>query len=321
MTATAIPEILSQLAQAGAAGISLHLPTAARDLELCREWGYKLTSNDGRTYLQFDQDSLVPFWIETEAGAAAWSHMAVSGFFELGSTNDEALARARAGAPEGHLVFAEMQTAGRGRIGRKWISSPRVGLYFSLILRPQCQQKFWPLLTHAVSVALNRTLRDLRTGGFLNRELSIDLKWPNDVLIAGKKIAGILLETAGKEAAIVGIGINVSTGSVPEQMKEQATSISEEANCSIPRRWLLIRFLKNFRTWYDIFEGGDYEAILDQWKEYSSMWENAPVWVQQGGQRRAAVTCGLSETGGLKIQTEQGKQEILLAGDVTLRRF
>jgi BirA family transcriptional regulator, biotin operon repressor / biotin---[acetyl-CoA-carboxylase] ligase len=320
MTAIAIPDVLNRIAQAGAAGIPMNNPSAADDLELCKEWGYRFETKTGRICLPFNQGSLTPYWIKSETSAASWAKLTVIGFFEIGSTNDEALARARAGAPEGLLVFSEMQSSGRGRVGRRWVSSPCAGLCFSLVLRPSCQQKYWPLLTHAVSVALSETLKDLWAHELVERKLSIDLKWPNDVLLSGKKVAGILLETAGSEAAVVGIGINVSHGSVPEDLKEQATSIGDEADGFIPRRWLLVRFLENLRNWYDRFEQGEFAAILDQWKKSSSMWDKTPIWVSEGGVRRAAVTCGLSEMGELKIMTEQGEQEILLAGDVSVRR-
>jgi BirA family biotin operon repressor/biotin-[acetyl-CoA-carboxylase] ligase len=320
MTAISIPEILNRIARAGITGISCD-PSADDELRLCGGWGYKFVIKNGRTCLEYNQDSLIPYWIEAETPVISWARLAVGGFFEIGSTNDEALARARAGAAEGLLIFAEMQTAGRGRIGRQWISHPGAGLYFSLVLRPRCEQRFWPLLTHVASVALNITLGDLSAYGLVKRELLVDLKWPNDVLISGKKMAGILLETAGKETAIVGIGINVSKGSVPKGLKEHVTCIGEEAACFVPRRWLLVKFLHNFQIWYNHFQGGEYGEILDQWKRRSSMHENTPIWIQNGENRIAAITCGLTESGALKIQTEQGNREILVAGDVSVRRF
>jgi BirA family transcriptional regulator, biotin operon repressor / biotin---[acetyl-CoA-carboxylase] ligase len=321
MTAIIIPDILNQLAQADVAGISASDLSADEDLELCSRWGYRVETNKGRIYLPRSQDSLIPFWIKNETSAASWPGLTVAGFFEIESTNDEALARARAGAPEGCLVFSEMQASGRGRIGRSWFSAPGAGLYFSLVLRPSCQQRFWPLLTHAVSVALSKTLMDLRAKGLIQHELAIDLKWPNDVFIAGRKVAGILLESAGNEAAVVGIGVNVSKLSVPEALIEQATSLEDEAKCPIPRRWLMVQFLHNFGDWYRRFNGEEFGAILDQWKKYSSMWNNTPIWILEDGGRREAMTCGLSEMGALKIRTAQGKEEILLAGDVSIRRL
>jgi len=320
MMAIAIPECLDRIAQDGATGIPLGDSSVAEGFELCRKWGYQFETHDGRIFLPYNRDSLIPYWIEKEISAASWGSLTVIGYFEIGSTNDEALERARAGAPEGLLIFSEMQSSGRGRVGRKWVSTPGAGLSFSLVLRPSCRQKHWPLLTLAVSVALSEALRNLRTEGIVNRELSIDLKWPNDVLVVGKKVAGILTETTGNGAAVVGIGVNVSKGSVPGELREQAISIEEEARCSIPRRWLLVRFLKHFGEWYRCFNRGEYSAILDQWKRSSSMWNNTAIWVSEGGVRRAGRTCGLSETGGLKILTEQGKQEVLLAGDVSIRR-
>lgn len=320
MTAISIPEILDHIAQAGAVGISIDPSAAGGSLELCRKQGYQFESSNGRICLPFNRDWLVPYWIKREISQELWASLSVSGFFETESTNDEVLKQARSGALEGYLVFSETQSSGRGRIGRRWISTAGAGLYFSLLLRPACRQKDWPLLTFAVSLALYETLRDLKVCGIADRTLAIDLKWPNDVFISGKKAAGILLETTGQESAVVGIGINVSKGSVPDELKEEAVSIEHEAKCFIPRRWLLVRFMKNFGGWYRRFTRGEFAAILDQWKAYSSMWDKTPIWVTESRARRAATTCGLSDTGGLKILTGEGKQEILLAGDVSVRR-
>jgi BirA family transcriptional regulator, biotin operon repressor / biotin---[acetyl-CoA-carboxylase] ligase len=198
---------------------------------------------------------------------------------------------------------------------------PRTGLYFSFLLRPEHPQRFWPLLTYVVSLALHRTLGEMQADGYCYRKLSIDLKWPNDVLLSGKKAAGILLETSSGDGAVVGVGINVSKSSVPEWMKEQATSIGEEGDCIVPRRRLLVRYLQHLRSWYRLFENAEFGKILKQWEQLSSMCNDTSIWVQDGEHRRAAITCGLSESGGLKIRTGEGGEEILLAGDVSVRRL
>jgi BirA family biotin operon repressor/biotin-[acetyl-CoA-carboxylase] ligase len=152
----------------------------------------------------------------------------------------------------------------------------------------------------------------------------LDLKWPNDVLLSGKKTAGILLETVvaqdGSRAAVVGIGINVKLGSVPEELRDRATCVSQEAGTGIPRRRLLVRFLYYFQLFYCCFERGEHGELLSRWMERSSMWNGAPIWIDDGGRPRSAVTCGLTELGALRIRNDDGTEETLLAGDVSVRR-
>ncbi len=246
------------------------------------------------------------------------------GFLETGSTNDELLALAGAGAPEGTLVFAERQTAGKGRMGRAWISPAGAGLYFSLLVRPRRSFADWPGLTHVASIAVFRSLHDLSLLRMSLGDLSLDLKWPNDVLISGKKVAGILLETVFKgeaeRAAVIGVGINVLPHSITSDLSEVATAVEIETGIQVPRRWLLIRFLVHFRVGYLLFEAGRLEEIVEQWKACSSMWDGAAITVHDGDRARAAVTCGLTETGALRIRTEDGSTETILAGDVRIRR-
>ncbi len=324
VSAIAIPNILNEVAQAGQLGVPM--PEDSRilaDLRLCREWDAGLQVVNGRVMLPFDNDRLVPVWIENETPAIAWDRLVVAGFFQIGSTNVEAQSRAREGAPSALLVYAESQTAGRGRKGRRWESAPREGLYFSLLLRPLQPLSRWPILTHLASVALAQTLQDLYTKGVVPFPLSIDLKWPNDVLLSGKKTAGILLEatSTGKDAhaAIIGVGVNIGSDSVPRNLTDRATAVSRESGVRIPRRQFLVWFLRNLQEGYALFEQGDHARILDQWKGFSTMWNGVPVWVSEDDRGWRGVTCGLTESGALRVRSEAGIEETVLAGDVSIR--
>jgi len=274
--------------------------------------------------LAFDHDQLVPAWIADETPAISWERMQVEGFFETTSTNEVALLRARQQAASGTLIYAESQTAGRGRKGSQWLSPPRAGLYFSMVLRPEQAPSRWALLTHAASVALSFALQELVQEGFTSRPLDLELKWPNDVLLSGKKTAGILLETAGSgstiAAAVVGVGVNVSRTSLPEELQERVTSVSEAVGVQVPRRRLLVRFLYHFQLGYDLFVRGEHQTILEQWKKFSRMWKDTPIWIIEDDQARPAVTAGLTESGALMVRTPDGGEEIILAGNVSIRR-
>jgi BirA family transcriptional regulator, biotin operon repressor / biotin---[acetyl-CoA-carboxylase] ligase len=321
MSSKQVPDILNQIACAGDKGLSIS--GSDPDLELCRTWSMPLGTKNGRARLVFDHDVLVPAWIESETPAISWDRLRVLGFFEIGSTNEEASLKARQGAPEGLLVYAEKQTSGRGRKGRHWNSPAGTGLYFSLLLTPANPLNRWPLLTHVASVSLAQVLNELSAERWIPRPLAVDLKWPNDVLLSGKKTAGILLETVQHEqhaaAAVLGVGINVKSESLRDELKETATSVSAEAGVTIPRRRLLVRYLYHFQIGYELFKRGQYQRILDQWKTHSSMWDGVPVWLHDGDQRRLVVTCGLSDMGALKVRASDGTEETVLAADVSVR--
>jgi BirA family biotin operon repressor/biotin-[acetyl-CoA-carboxylase] ligase len=180
------------------------------------------------------------------------------------------------------------------------------------------------MLTHVASVAASEAIKDLLHEKVPAKTLAPDLKWPNDVLLSGKKAAGILLETVASEegspAAVVGIGMNVHAGSVAGELQKQATCISSEAGVVVPRRRLLTRFLYHFQLCYGLFERGDYRMLLERWKDNSGMWDGVPIMVDDGERERPAVTCGLTDLGALRILNEDGTEETLLAGDVTVRR-
>jgi BirA family biotin operon repressor/biotin-[acetyl-CoA-carboxylase] ligase len=318
------PALLIDLGHVGENGLPLRSePGFQRELDLCREWGFQLRIADERVSLSYDQDQLVPYWIQKEAPAIAWDWLRVNGFLRTESTNSEALEMARQGAPNGTLIYAEEQTAGKGRKGRTWFSPAKAGLYFTLILRPGQPRKFWPLLTHAASVALVDTLRAFSERGIIPHPLDIDLKWPNDVLLSGRKCAGILLETISAEgenhAAVLGAGINVHRGSVPESLASEAACLDDMARSFVPRRQLLVGFLHHFQLAYLLFERGRHAELLDRWKRASSMWNGTPIWIDEGEQRRAAVTCGLNEIGALLVRTAEGRLQTVLAGNVRVR--
>src|SRR5512139_303068 len=175
------------------------------------------------TAAKADGDRLDPARLERETPSIAWARLSVVAFPEIGSTNDEALRRAREGAPAGLLVIAEHQTEGKGRKGRRWTSPPGSGLCFSLLVRPLSPRRHWPLLSLLTSVAVARSIEDVAAGlEGIRQAVQVDLKWPNDVLLSGRKAAGILIEATdtpgGSGAVVIGVGVNVGIDSVPPGM-------------------------------------------------------------------------------------------------------
>ncbi|MBN1566767.1 MAG: biotin--[acetyl-CoA-carboxylase] ligase [Acidobacteria bacterium] len=297
-------------------------PEFQQELQICREWGFNLQTDRERVILRFDQDQLIPDWIRNETPAVVWERLEVKGFLRLGSTNSEALDLASQGWPAGTLVFAEEQTLGRGRKDRRWISPPGAGLYCSLILRPKQSLRFWPLLTLAASVALVDAIKDLACRNIMPDSLDVDIKWPNDVLISGRKCAGILVETwmsdVENPAAVVGFGVNIRKDSIPESLASEAVCLEEIAHGQVPRRQLLIRFLYFFQHCYLDFEQGRHHELLDRWKGFCSMWNGIPVLIGEGETRRKATTCGISEIGALLVKSSNGEVETLFAETIRI---
>ena len=318
------PSLLIDLGHVGKNGLPLsHEPRFQNELDQCRKWGFRFDIADDRVSLIFDQDQLVPYWIQQETPAIAWDWLRVNGFLSIDSTNSEALELARRGAPAGSLVYAEEQTAGKGRKDRIWFSPAGAGLYFTVLIRPTQPLARWPLLTHVASVALAETLQNLWEHKVVARPLEVDIKWPNDILLSGKKCAGILLETTshGKNlAAAVGVGINVRPRSVPESESQDATCIDEMADAFVPRRLLMVQFLHRFQQGYLLFEQGKHAELLERWKSFSSMWNGTRVRIIDGGLSREVETCGLNEIGALLVRAPDGTQETILAGDIRVRR-
>ena len=175
---------------------------------------------------------------------------------ECASTNDEAAAWARQGAPEGAVVIADAQTRGRGRQGRSWHSPPGAALYFSTVLRPKLPLPKLPPLTLAVGVALAETVTALG--------VPARLKWPNDVLVEGKKLAGILTESATQggrlEHVIVGIGVNLSV----EEFPQGVNAISLHEFCDISRDEFVSALCERLDAWYRRFLDGEIQPLYPE---------------------------------------------------------
>jgi BirA family biotin operon repressor/biotin-[acetyl-CoA-carboxylase] ligase len=231
------------------------------------------------------------------------------------STNRVAAERAEAGAPEGTTVVAETQLSGRGRRGRSWISPPGVNLYFSIILRPRVAPARIGQLTLVAAVALHRALSSFAPA------VSLLIKWPNDILVAGgEKIAGILCE-AGIEAdvvrhAVVGIGINVNGRTVPPALAGVATSLSRESGSEHSRPQLLAAVLNNFEQDYRRWLGGpDLTGFLPYLQEHSALGGRTVAVEGPGGQRVGRVE-GIGPDGELLLRDGGGSAMKICSGEV-----
>jgi len=228
-------------------------------------------------------------------------------FDEVGSTNDIALEMARSGAPEGTVVMARSQTKGRGRRGREWFDKPGESILMSIILRPKLPLNRYSELAFVAAVALAECLRDACG-------VEPALKWPNDVLIGGRKVAGILVE-ADQGAAIVGIGVNVNQSEFPHELASTATSLAIEAGSGLDVDALTQALIDSLFAAYKL----PFEEILTRWRKY--MWGlGCPVEVVTEGVTVSGTIVGIDSDGGLLLDCD-GKQQRVIAADAVSATF
>jgi BirA family biotin operon repressor/biotin-[acetyl-CoA-carboxylase] ligase len=239
-------------------------------------------------------------------------------FEQTTSTNDVIEKLARDGAEEGAVVFAEAQTSGRGRLGRKWMSPARKGLWFSVLLRPDLRPQAATQLTVASAAALRRAIEG-QTG------LSPEIKWPNDILISGRKVAGILTELSGEldriKYLLVGIGVdvNLNPGDFPSDLKSQATSLKIELGKPVVRAELAAAILRELDGDYSRIRAGEFTAVADEWEEHCTTIGQRLI-IRLGDRRICGRAESLGEDGALLLRTDHGHLERIIGGDVTLEK-
>ena len=233
----------------------------------------------------------------------------------ISSTNDMARDHALSGAAEGLCVIAREQTSGRGRQGRSWSSPPGEGLYMSLVLRPKVQASESALITLAAAIAVTESLR-------LDFNVHGDIKWPNDVLVNGRKICGILVEAAIErdrlQYAIMGIGVNIGQRLFPEQVRDSATSILLETGCAIEPEDFARAMLPRLEHWYAAALSQP-DQVIGRWEELSSSSHDCLVRVESADIVIEGMTCGLTAAGALIVERANGERCEIVSGEVKVR--
>lgn len=231
---------------------------------------------------------------------------------QCGSTNDEAARLARAGARHGTIVIAERQSGGRGRDGRVW-ESPPGGLYLSAVLRPPMPVVDVPPMTLAIGIGLCDAVRT--TGA------PAGLKWPNDLLVGRRKLAGVLVEAqsqGGKlESAIVGIGVNIN-GELPVEVADTAITLAEAAGTTIDRDAFVERMLAHVERWIDRYVSNGIEAIIPAWQDRMAAGLTARATID--GEPRTGSLTGLDRDGALLLREDDGTIHRVRSGDVEVLR-
>ena len=228
-------------------------------------------------------------------------------FPSLGSTMTEAGRLAAGGSPHGTLVIAEEQTSGLGRLGRSWISQPELGIYCSVLLRLPLQPVHLPIGSLVAGLATAEAIQQ-------STQLICDLRWPNDVLVGERKVAGVLTQLVD-HCIVAGIGINVNNPAFPDDLRTPATSLLLASGGRLQsREKLLVHLLESLDVFSDLLLNEGPEAILRAFAAASSYVANRRVIVEENGTR--GVTAGLDENGFLLVRSDEGKLQRISSGGV-----
>lgn len=279
------------------------------DIEASPHFGYKLVSSP---------DALHADDLRARLGGTKIVGRDIQVFEQTTSTNDVVEKLARDGVKEGFVVFAESQTKGRGRLGRVWQSPTHKGLWFSVLLRPNLRPQETTQLTVISATSLRRAIKTV-TG------LSAEIKWPNDLLLGGKKVAGILTELSAEvdrvRHIIIGIGLDVNqdTGEFPGELRQIATSLKIEAGEEICRAELATKVLRELDADYARICAGKFPQVADEW-EAACVTIGKNVAVHIGDRKFRGRAESLDDDGALLVRTEHGHLERIIGGDVILEK-
>ncbi len=230
------------------------------------------------------------------------------------STNTLAMELASKGAPEGTVVLAETQSSGKGRLGRKWIS-PKGNLYCSVVLRPDIPTHKAPLMTLMGAVAVASAIRTVCG-------VPAEIKWPNDILIAGKKVGGLLTEMSAEPDRIrhialgIGVDVNMDLDELPAEVRVLTTTLAAETGGRIDRTLLVREVLRSLEHWYGVFLENEGD-VLKEW-ETLNMTIGSRVKVSAPGETIEGMAQGIDSDGRLLITQDDGRVRTVAAGDVTI---
>jgi len=285
-----------------------HLRTLGYEIEASTRSGYRLIRSP---------DLLTPSEVKPLLGTKQLGRV-IHYFQTIDSTNSKAYQLALEGAKEGELVIAESQEKGRGRLGRHWFSPPFLNLYLSVILRPNIPPQQASLITLMAAVATVDAIRKFT--GFLPL-----IKWPNDILLRDRKVAGLLNEIHSEmdrvHFIILGIGVNLNVDGkmFPKEVRTLATSLKKEMGQTISRKAFLQLLLQELEGWYAIFLKEGAAAILKAWRDRAQI-KGRRVKVHSFGKTLVGVAVDVDSDGALILETADGERKKIVAGDVEYSR-
>ena len=273
--------------------------------------GYRLSQVPDRLYAEEIQAGLETTWLASE----------IHYFDSIDSTNRVAQELARGGSAHGTTVVAECQTAGRGRLGRSFFSPAGTNLYTSIVLRPQINTAEAPTWILATAVAVAETIAHT-----IEEPNTVEIKWPNDVLISGLKTSGILMELAAEATHVdflvlgIGVNLNVDRSSFPDEFRDRATSLASQCGKQVDRLVFARRLYGNLEKILDLCGERGFDAVRPQFDALFRMCGQPIRVLQLDGSELEGTALGIDPDGALRIRPERGEEIRVIAGDVTLAK-
>lgn len=286
-----------------------NLKTMGYEIEASTRSGYRLIRSP---------DLLIPSEINPIL-KTKWIGKTIHYFHTLDSTNAKAYQLALNGAEEGEVVIAEFQEKGRGRLGRHWFSPPFLNLYVSIILRPKISPHQASLITLMAAVATADAIQ--KFSGLLPL-----IKWPNDILLHDRKVAGLLNEIHSEMDRIhfvilgIGVNLNMSEKMFSKEIRSVATSLKIEMGQTISRKAFLQSLLQELEKWYTIFIKEGNAIILKAWRDRAHI-KGRRVKVTSFGEKLVGMAVDVDSDGALILETEDGKRERVVAGDIEYKKI
>ena len=281
-----------------------------KHIKTLKEEGYQIKSVSNKGYqLQIEGDQFISYDLEKLLGKK------VEVFQSIDSTNDY-LKRGFRDFPDKMMVLSEEQKKGRGRLGREWYSPKGAGLFCSILLKPEITMQESFKITGIAAAAVAEAIAEAT-------ELPAKIKWPNDIVVNGKKVCGILTEVSGEmdgiNYIIVGIGINVNTPGFSQELKDRATSLYLEKGEKVFRKDLFITLAKKFFKFYDEFvDNKSLEEVLNLLKSRSAILGKEII-VIRGEEKKQGTALSITEEGFLKVRYNTGEEEVLSSGEISVR--
>lgn len=280
-----------------------------------KEEGYEVEAVRNKGYRLMESPDITTEEELSSRMDTRWAGQELHYFQEIDSTNLEAKRLGEQNTPHGTLVIAEKQTAGRGRRGKGWESPAGSSIYMTILLRPELEPVHAPMLTLVMAMAVTKAIQQETT-------LEAKIKWPNDVVVNGKKVVGILTEMSTEidyiNHVVIGVGINVNTPEFPEEISATATSLALEIGKQIRRSPLIVSVMQQFETYYEHFIQRKDLAFLME--EYNSSLVNCDQEVRVlGKEPYTGIARGINTKGELLVERENGETEVVFAGEVSVR--
>jgi len=253
-------------------------------------------------------------WVAQAVQPTRWLAKVWRFYERVSSTQDEAKAWVQQGAPHGGMVIAEEQTKGRGRWGRTWFSPPRKNLHLTLTMKLPAEHPPLGTLSLLTGVAIVEALRQ-------RFSVPAFVKWVNDVVVDGKKLAGILIERVGSDWALIGIGVNVNLAEteLPDELRTTATSLQMVKGTPVDRREVLSALLVSLESWWERWAQGAMGSVWQALEGWDWLRDKSVTAHLPDGTTLHGFAVGIMPDGGLRLRLDDGTERTLTAGDVTVR--